>query len=112
MAVTNVYKSILQFLRTVSYSTVVQSIVEGEISETVGTPSSIQLACFPITFKDLKFLPEGVYSLQDYKFYRVGSDLLALNSIVTLDGEQYRILSIEDRTFDGNFSRAYGKRIS
>jgi hypothetical protein len=112
MSITNVYKSILQFLRTVSYSTVTQSVVEGEVTDTVGTASSIQLACFPITFKDLKILPYEEYSTQDYKFYRVGTDLLELNSIITLDGTEYRVSSLSDRTFDGNFSIYYGKKIN
>ncbi len=111
MSITSVYKSIIPFLRDVSYYTVSQSTSEGDLTETLNTAVTIQLACFPITFKDLKYLPEGAYDLQDYKFYKVGSDLLALNSIVEFNSMQYRITSLEDRSFDGNFSRYFGKSI-
>jgi hypothetical protein len=108
---TNVYVSIIPFLREVSYQTVSQTTYEGEISETLSTASTIQLACFPITFKDLKVLPEGMYDLQDYKFYSVASTLLELNSIVTLSSMQFKITSLSDRIFDGGFSIYYGKSI-
>lgn len=112
MSVMDLSPAIDELLENVTYSTVSQTEVDGEIIETISTTETLQLACMPITFKDLRYLPEGVYSLQDYKFYRTGDSLLELNSIVTFSGTQYKIGAVSDRRYHGNFSISYGKKMN
>jgi hypothetical protein len=111
--ITQVFKAIVKHLRPVQVRKFVsENYVKGENVRTFATPETIQLACFPITEKDLKFAPEGVYTIEDRKFYEIGSGTIPAKSEIIFNNERYEIKSFSDRSFDGNFTKYMAKKIT
>lgn len=67
-------------------------------------------AILPLSERDLKFLEDGAYSVDDVKLY---TDKEFKSNTVILDGEkQYKIYAIRDyETINPNFKRYFMKRI-
>lgn len=83
---------------------------QGEwISGHEGTPIELKMVVLPITPKQLKTLPEGVYTSEDKKFYLTGKPVLASDDILKFEDNQYKIGDISDRSFEGNYTIYYGK---
>lgn len=113
MSVTQVYKAIERHLRPLQLRRFLgEAIVRGQEVRTFGEPETIQLATFPITDKDLRFLPEGVYTIQDRSFYEIGSGTIPQKSEITFENEKFELKSIAGRSFEGNFSKYIGKKIT
>jgi hypothetical protein len=83
----------------------------GILTTTYSSGTAKRLAIFPITFKDVQNASEGGYTMQDKKFYEIGSPSIPLKSIINFESEQYLTDQISDRNFEGNFSMYIGKKI-
>jgi hypothetical protein len=83
----------------------------GRLTITYVTGVAKRLAVFPMTFKDLQFVGEGNYTMQDKKFYECGSPSISLKSILYHNDESYKVDSLQDRSFEGSFSIYIGKKI-
>jgi len=107
--ITSVYQAIIKHLQSVTVNTHSERFVEGEYIETTASGTK-QLAIFPMTLQDLRFDPNGVYTLQDKKFYELGSGTVNLKSTVSLSDGTYMIDQLANRNFDGGFTVYIGKR--
>jgi len=107
--ITNVYTAILKHLRTVDVMTVSGTFVSGEWTE-IKTTATKQLAIFPLTYKQLRYLPEGAYDYQDRKIYEIGSGTLEKDDIIIFQNDYFRITELTDRDFDGGYAAYLGKR--
>lgn len=113
MSLTTVDKAIVRHLRSLEVTKLEsEGYIDGENTRVFSTPSNIDLATFPLTDKDLRFLPEGVYTVQDRKFYEIGSGTIPLKSQVVFGGSKFEIKSFSDRSFEGNFTKYFAKRIT
>lgn len=107
--ITGVYQSIIKHLKSCTVETASGVYVDGEFVETL-TESIVDLAPFPVTWKDLKFMTDGAYTTQDKKFYELGSPSLAVHDVVILGVDRFKIMQSTDRNDDGGFSIYLGKR--
>lgn len=107
--ITNVYKSIIKHLQSVNVQTHSETIMQGEYIETLVTGTK-QLAVFPLTMQDLRYDTNGTYTLQDRKFYELGSGTLTPKTKIVLSDGIYRIDQWSNRNFDGGFTVYVGKR--
>jgi len=112
MSLTAVATSLKRHLRTCTVTPPgTEQTIGGEVVRTPGTPVSMSLAVFPLSAKELKFLPEGVYTKQDVKLYEMGGRTIQPQSTVeTPDGDSYLVNDYTDRSFEGNFSKYLCKR--
>lgn len=111
MSVTNVSRALTRYLRPVSVKLKgIDSIVKGKVIPTFATPVMVALAHFPLTPKDLKYLPEGVFNFQDRVFYEVAPGILSQGSIAIIGSDSYLIQQTSDRTFEGGFVEWIGKK--
>jgi hypothetical protein len=109
--ITRAYRALLNRLRTVSVYQYSEKFVDCERIETLSASGTKNLCIIPITPKHLKYLPEGVYTLQDKKFYEVGSGTIAEKSIIQItETDKYRVNQIDDRYLDGGFTVYLGKK--
>jgi hypothetical protein len=83
----------------------------GILTQTYVTGVAKKLALFPMTFKDLQMAGVGNYTMQDKKFYEIGSASITLKSIIYYDSEKYFIDGASDRNFEGRFTMYMGKKI-
>jgi len=113
MSLTQVQRSLVRHLRDCEVSLPVSgSYVAGEwVSTGSQEPVEVKLAHFPLSFKDLKIMPEGNYTTQDRVFYQIGNAItIPVDSEITTDGATFTIKTIKDRIFDGGFMKYVGKR--
>ena len=113
MSLTGVASAIVRHKRTVTVTPPgAETLLGGEYVKVSGTPVSMSVAVFPLTDKELRFLPEGSYTKQDVKIYEIGGRTIEARSIVTVpDGGTYLVNDYVDRTFEGNFSKYLCKRL-
>jgi hypothetical protein len=104
---------ISQFLRDTTVN-----IFEGEtydgsgiLTTSYGSGVAKRLAVFPVTFKDIQNSGEGGYTMQDRKFYEIGSASIPLKSIINFESQKYLTDQVSDRNFEGTFSTYIGKKI-
>jgi hypothetical protein len=107
--ITRVYRAIRKHLRTVTVNQHSEAKVDGEYIDTYVSGTK-QLAVFPLTLKDLRHDPNGVYTLQDKKFYEIGAGTINPKSTVVMSDGTYTIDLWSDRNFDGGFTMYVGKR--
>ena len=107
--ITSVYRAIKKHLRTVTIQQYTENNNDGEI-ESNFVSGTRQLAVFPLTFKDLKQDSNGAYTLQDKKFYEIGSGTINPKSTIVLSEGTYSIDQWSNRNFDGGFTVYIGKR--
>jgi hypothetical protein len=86
-------------------------IVNGEVEQNAKTTETKSLAIFRLTFKDLRHAPEGQWDSNDIKMYEVGEATIPAESVVTFEGDKFRVLMISDRNKDGGFTMYWAKRI-
>lgn len=113
MSLTAVHTAIVRHLRTVTVTPPgAEEVIGGEYVSVHGIPASMSVAVFPLTDKELRFLPEGAYTKQDVKLYEIGGRTIASKSLVaTPDGDTYLVNDYVDRSFEGNFSKYLCKRL-
>jgi len=111
--ITQVYKSIIKHLQPIAVKRFIsEEYIDGENTRVFATSENYNLATFPMTDKDLRFAPEGVYTFEDRKFYQIGSGTIPMKSEITFSGSLYEVKSFSDRSFDGNFTKYFGKKIT
>jgi len=108
--ITSVYTSIIKHLVPVTVQHHSESVVDGEYVETF-VSGTVELGVFPLSMKDLRYDTNGTYTLQDRKFYELGSGTVAKKSIIQLTDGDYRIDQWSNRNFDGGFTMYIGKKI-
>lgn len=107
--ITAVYSAIIKHLQTFTVETESGVYVDGDYVETL-TATTVDLASFPLTFKDLRMVPEGAYTAEDRKFFEIGEPTLNVHDVVISGSDRYRIMQITNRNNDGGFSAYIGKR--
>jgi hypothetical protein len=113
MSLTSVDRAIKRHLRPTQIARFEsEGFIRGQYSRTFGDVTSIDLARFPLTDKDLRYLPEGVYTFQDFKLYEIGSGTIPNKSEMILGSERFEIKSFSDRSFEGNYTHYLAKRIT
>jgi hypothetical protein len=86
--------------------------VDGENVETFPTSGSRKMAGFQLTADSLKYLPEGAYDIQDFRFYDKETAPLTERYVVERpNGSRYRIAQISDRSFEGGFNSYLAKKV-
>ncbi len=109
--ITNAYRALLKRLRTVTVYVHSESFIDGEYVETISSSGTYQMAIIPITAKQLKYLPEGVYDTQDKKFYQIGDGTITAKSTIQITADDvYRVKEINNRYLDGGFTVYFGKK--
>lgn len=113
MSLTGVSTAITRHLRTCTVTPVgTEQLIGGEYVTAGGVPVEMSLAMFPLSDKELKFLPEGAYTKQDIKLYEIGGRTIEPKSLVaTPDGDTYMVNDYVSREFEGNFSKYICKRL-
>lgn len=82
----------------------------GEYIKGEETKISFKGALLPLSEKDLKYLEDGAYSLEDVKMYT--SMVLKNNAIIKDGSMQYKIYGVRDYgIIDGDFKRYFMKRV-
>lgn len=114
MSITNVHVAIIRHLRAVTVDHFVsENYIDGENVQVYATGVSHELAIFPLSNRDLKYLPEGVYTFQDKKIYEIGaSGTLRDKGIIHFDNDRFLIDGGTRRGFEGGFITYLAKRIS
>jgi hypothetical protein len=113
MSITNVHLAINRHLRDLVVEIPQsESYVDGELVVVSITGVNKELAIFPLSRRDLEFLPEGEYTFQDKKIYEIGSGTVEDKSIVTFDNSKYLVDGGTRRNFEGGFTTYIAKRIS
>ena len=113
MSITSVHLAINRYLRTVTVKEFVsESFVAGENVQVYAADTNKELAIFPLSNRDLKYLPEGEYTVQDKKIYEIGSGTISDKSEITFDGSRYIIDGGTRRDFEGGFTTYIGKRVA
>lgn len=82
----------------------------GRITENNQLQTTKTLAIFPLTFQDLRNLPDGQYTTEDIKIYEVGTPTIPTESVVKYNGKSYRVMMVSDRNKDGGFSMYVAKK--
>jgi hypothetical protein len=88
-----------------------EGYTDGEYTPVYATGISVRLAVFPLTPRDLKFLGEGQFTMQDMKFYEVGEGTITDKSEITFNDNKYLVNGGSNRFFHGGFTSYIGKRI-
>lgn len=113
MSITQVHKAINRHLRTMTVDVFQsESYVNGEQVAVYATGVSKTLAVFPLSNRDMQFLPDGAYTFQDRKIYELGTGTLIDKSILNFDGDKYLIKGGTKRNFEGGFTTYMSKRIA
>jgi len=107
--ITSVYTSIIKHLQTLTIERASGVFSMGEYVETT-VSGTIELGVFPLTWKQLRYLPEGAYNHQDRKFYELGSGTLEKDDIILYQDDRFRIAELTDRNFDGGYAAFLGKK--
>lgn len=87
------------------------SIVGTRVIAASQTTETKTLAIFKLTFKELQHAPAGQWDSQDIKMYEVGAPTIALESVVTFESSDYRVMMVSNRNKDGGFSMYWAKLI-
>lgn len=109
----NVSSAIDRHLRTVTVKTYTGEALAttGEATDSAMTSSTLDFAIIPMSQKELQVLPEGLFDKFDRKFYSKVSYDIPNESVFEVGSEKYKIMSRDDRSFEGGFCVYYGKRI-
>lgn len=109
----NVSGALDRHLRSVTVKTYTGETLAstGEATDSTMTSSTLDFAILPISQKELQALPEGLYDKFDRKFYSKVSYDIPNESVFEVDSQKFKIMSRDDRSFEGGFCVYYGKRI-
>ena len=84
----------------------------GEATDNAYTSSVKSMAVLPISQKELRVLPAGLYDAFDRKAYtKDTSDLLPNESILQTDFGNFKVMSQDNRYFEGGFITYYTKKV-
>ena len=87
------------------------TFVDGEKVSGLGPNSSLDLAVFPMTAKQLQYLPPGQFSTQDVNVYQIDGNMsLTVNSEIDWRGSSYVVREIKDWREEDNYVRYLCKR--
>jgi hypothetical protein len=113
MSILNAARAIDRFMIDHNYYEISQEYIDGENVETYPVSGTRKMAGFQMTAESLKYLPEGAYNGQDFKFYDKEIDaLIPERSIIErANGDRFRVKDISDRTFEGGFNAYLTKKI-
>lgn len=114
MALLNaVSKALDRHMRPVTVKTYTGETVasNGEATGSTMTSSTADFAIIPISQKELQVLPEGLYDKFDRKFYSKTLYDVPNESVFEVGSEKFKVLSRDDRSFEGGFCVYYTKRI-
>lgn len=70
-----------------------------------------EMICRPITPASVKMFPEGTYISEDRRFYGIGKPRYRQKDVIEFEESRFEIKDIQDRSFDGNFTVYFSKRI-
>lgn len=112
MALTNVYQAIAPLEQDLSVKRSAGAWVGSEYVPSAATPTTMRLAPFPLSPRDVKSLDSGEFSLEDKKFYQqAAADLLAVGDKIQHGGVWYTIRKPPlDRSDDGGYRVYFAKR--
>ena len=65
----------------------------------------------PVTPSSAKMFPDGTYISEDKRFYAIGAPIYAQKDVIVFGNNRYSIKDITDRSFEGNFTIYFSKRI-
>lgn len=110
--ITHVNKAIRKFLQPVLVDLFSSESFDGagELTQVYETGVSVKLALFPLSNRDLKYLPEGQFTNQDLKIYEVGAGTLTDKSIINYSDNKYLVNGGSQRDFEGGFTSYIAKR--
>lgn len=84
----------------------------GEASDSAYTSSVKSMAVLPISQKELRIMPQGLYDAFDRKAYtKDTSDLLPNESILQTDFGNFKVNSIDNRYFEAGFVVYYCNKV-
>lgn len=83
----------------------------GEVTDNTPITATKNFAILPISAKELQILPEGLYDKFDRKFYSKDTHDLPNESILEVGSEKFKIISRDDRSFEGGFTAYYAKKV-
>lgn len=109
----NVSGALDRHLRSVTVKTYTGETVAttGEAADTAMTSSTSDFAIIPISQKELQVLPEGLYDKFDRKFYSKTLYDIPNESVFEVDSQKFKVMSRDDRSYEGGFCVYYTKRI-
>jgi hypothetical protein len=108
-----VSQSIVRHLRSVTVKSYTGESVatNGEVTDSAFTTSTKNLAILPLTAKELQTLGDGMYDRFDRKFYSLELTEIPIESIFETDLGKFKIMSIDNRTYEGGFIVYYTKKV-
>lgn len=84
----------------------------GEATDSAYTSSTKSMAVLPISQKELRVLPAGLYDSFDRKAYTKDiSDILPNESILQTDFGNFKVMSQDNRYYEGGFMVYYTKKV-
>lgn len=84
----------------------------GEVTDGAYVSSTKSMAVLPISQKELKILPQGLYDAFDRKAYtKDTADILPNESILQTDFGNFKIVSQDNRYYEAGFIVYYCKKV-
>ena len=84
----------------------------GEATDNAYIPSTKQMAVLPMSARELQTLPDGMYDKFDRKAYTKDTDDILLNeSIIETDFGKFKVISQDNRYFEGGYVVYHCKRL-
>lgn len=113
MTTTGVSSAIVRFLKPVIWRKLgLELWVMGKLQRTASVDTSVDLASFPMTAKDLKFQEQGSYTTEDRKYYQIGNTYsISEKDEIIENGLNYSITQVTDRMDHGGFIFYLSKKV-
>lgn len=111
---TNVSKALTRHLRDVTCLKYTGETLadNGEASDSAYTSSTKSMAVLPISQKELRVLPSGLYDAFDRKAYTKDiADILPNESKIVTDFGTFKVVNQDNRYFEGGFIVYYTKKV-
>ena len=98
-----------KYLQDVSYTAkAAGKFVRGEFVEGAATTETMKMTVIPMTPKTLRYMPEGVYDINDIGCYHEGQAVLNRFDKITVNGNRYFVRDIHDRRH-GTYTKYFCK---
>lgn len=110
----NVASVIDRHIRTITCQSFQGVVVQsnGEATDNTYITSTKQMAVLPMSARELQTLPDGMYDKFDRKAYTKDTDDILLNeSIIETDFGKFKVMSQDNRYFEGGYVVYYCKRL-
>ena len=110
----NVASVIDRHVRTVTCQSFQGVVVQsnGEATDNTYITSTKQMAVLSMSARELQTLPDGMYDKFDRKAYTKDTDDILLNeSIIETDFGKFKVMSQDNRYFEGGYVVYYCKRL-